>query len=225
MQSVAAQSVLGGLHAFLNKIHGVVAERLQIGQNMHIDDVRRLHPAQCFVLPLPAASGVIGGQAFAVVLPHGVQVGIKLFGPCDRSERIAVVSPEDDRRLFPNPSLPHALLDRRDDRLDEPFGLVVVTAEGFTQANHESNVGKRFDEFNNRFGGVIGHQRVNPCLALFQAVLYGKGVRNVDIVEFEHNPNPPAVAFLRQPAEHGAVELVLLFRDFQRFGVLFELDQ
>lgn len=157
---------------------------------MHIDDVRRLHPAQCFVLPLPAASGVIGGQAFAVVLPHGVQVGIKLFGPCDRSERIAVVSPEDDRRLFPNPSLPHALLDRRDDRLDEPFGLVVVTAEGFTQANHESNVGKRFDEFNNRFGGVIGHQRVNPCLALFQAVLYGKGVRNVDIVEFEHNPNP-----------------------------------
>ena len=72
MQTVAAQTILGCLHAFLDKGGCAIAEGFQICHNMYVDDMRTAQRRQRLMLLLPIAPGLISGQSLSVILPHGV---------------------------------------------------------------------------------------------------------------------------------------------------------
>ena len=182
-------------------------------------------PVHLFVVLEPLAARQARGQPLAVVFPHRIQVFVASLDPCDGDVRIAVVPAQDDRRLVLKARQRSACLDRWNDRVGKPVGLIVRAPQGFPQAHHEADVRILRHKLFDRFKAVIPDQRVDAVLHEAQTMFFSKGQRDVDVIEFQHQPDAAFVAFLRQPQKRLVVEPVFFFGDFQRLRILLKLLQ
>ena len=175
------------------------------------------------ILPFPRRQ--VCGKALPVIFPHGVQVAIHMDCLLHDGIGVAVMSPKDQRRLLRESRLPDPLLHRRDDGLQEPVRLVLGSPEGLTQADHKADMGEGLDELHNGLVGIVGIQFGDIALEQFHMVFFCQGQGNVYAVEFQHQPDAPAVTLPGKPSEHLPVLLILFLCHLQGLRVICQFHQ